>query len=113
MTTSPFSIFTQQVRRYFSGSLFHWSRTLSSSSVGGSRFSMPEAISTTQVPQEQLKQPASISTPASSPASRRRVPAGTSADWPPGRRVTLGMVATSERRGGLIYRIYDGPQDTN
>ena len=56
MVTSPFFTFTTQVKRYFSGSLFQESSTSSSSSEGGSRFSIPLTTSTTHVPQEQLKQ---------------------------------------------------------
>jgi hypothetical protein len=52
---------------------------------------MPETTSAAQVPQEQLKQPASISTPANSPASTSNSPSGTSADFWAGRMVIVAM----------------------
>ena len=52
---------------------------------------MPETTSAAQVPQEQLKQPASISTPANSPASTSNSPSGTSADFWVGRIVIVAM----------------------
>src|SRR5687768_1221194 len=94
MTTSPFLILTTQVSRYFSGSLFQESSTSNSSADGSSRFSIPLTTSTAHVPQEQLKQPASISTPAFSPASSSVSPAGTSAETFAGSTVTFGMAAT-------------------
>jgi len=96
MTTSPCLIFTTQVSRYFSGSLFQASSTSSSSGVAASRFSMPLTTSTAHVPQEQLKQPASISTPAFSPASSRVSPAGTSAETFAGKTVTFGIAGKSK-----------------
>src|SRR5215510_6804771 len=113
MTTSPSLILTQQVRRYFSGSLFQESSTSSSSGVGSSRFSMPVTTSTTQVPHEQLKHPASISTPAFSPASSNNSPGPTSADFSAGSTVILGIGhVTDKTRARALAPVESMSMDT-